>query len=239
MATSSCSMKTLVRVSGRPDFSASGTGPPIASPLWLVGRSEAGFSGTSSRLTKIPPSSGSPSLAAGSAPPSRLIVRLPDREMAEMVHSISASHLSPGDALGRRGEGGRAGSGGGWRRMWAPPPRCQKRRVHSGSSTEALTAIIPTPVSRKPQRLILMTEGAPERVWTARTRAVEIMKRPERRRRQAPILRPQEMRRRKRRGAGMQRMARSVPTLRTTRVQKFCGRKVHSGPGRGLICQLR
>lgn len=100
-------------------------------------------------------------------------------------------------------------------------PFRQKALVNKGAKTAAVTAIIPTAVSRKPQRLMLMTEGAPRRVSTARTIAVDMMKRPEQSKSDTPNLRRGEIRRLHRIGIGMARIAASDKTLRTTRTQKF------------------
>jgi hypothetical protein len=84
-----------------------------------------------------------------------------------------------------------------------------------------------------------MIDGAPPRVCTARTMAVEMTKRPEQSRIDTPTLRSGETRRLQSIGTGTIKMATSETTLRTTRIRKFCGRNVQLGPGRGRICQFQ
>lgn len=117
-------------------------------------------------------------------------------------------------------------------------PFFQNALLNIGANTGALTANIPTAVSRKPHRLIVITEGVPEMVKAARMIAVEIRKSPEQRSKETPNRRICETRICHRMGTGTQRMARSVSTFRTTRVQKFCGRKVQRSGGRGRTAQF-
>ena len=85
---------------------------------------------------------------------------------------------------------------------------------------------------------MVMTDMGPLIVIQARTTAVPMTKRPDESNSATPSLRTGRTRRCQRMGSGIDRIAASVTTLSTTRLQKFCGRYAHSGPGRGLICQL-
>ena len=75
--------------------------------------------------------------------------------------------------------------------------------------------------SRKPQRLMLITDGAPLIVMTALIIAEDIMNTPESNKIDTAILRRRDTRRCHNIGTGIIIRAASVVTFKNTRVQKF------------------
>lgn len=89
-----------------------------------------------------------------------------------------------------------------------------------------------------PQRLIVITLGAPAIVKAALTTAVEMTKTPEQRSSETPTFRSLETRSCHRIGTGMVIIRPSVRTFKITRTQKFWGRNVQRWLGRGRTTQL-